>query len=421
MTKGTGCDDCNPPVPHYDTKVLSSNEKVVSMAFGPVAGGRSALYYVTKGKNGDRRKTAGLYRTAFTGAANRSPIASINADLTYGFSPLLVEFDGTTSLDPDGDDLTYEWDFGAGSDTNTVSTTPKASFEYAEAGTYVATLTVKDGNGGTDTMTIRIEVDNTPPFPVITSPSEGTQFSVGDVFVLEGSAFDREDGNLDDSALVWEVRQHHNKHWHPFLDPTSGNRIALDGAPEPEDFDAATTSYLEILLTATDSTGLSTTISTKILPKMIELEFDTRPRGLKLIAYGDTISTPATMLTWDNHSFEVEAPAATVECGEPFSFVSWSDGGERIHNYVATSGKRNKEDKLTLVALFKSDLAIGGTPSMGHSELQDQFSSKQSQNVEEDGEASSSSSSSSFSGAPHRMFRTVLFLFAAAAQILVAF
>lgn len=427
MTKGSnGCDECNPPVPHYDTKVLSSNEKAVSMAFGPpVADGRSALYYVTRGKDGDRRNTAGLYRVAFTGTANRSPTANIDADVTYGFSPLLVNFDGTTSLDPDGDKLTFEWDFGTSSDTNFISTTSKASFQYTEAGTYMASLTVKDGNGGTDTVTIRIEVDNTPPLPVITSPSEGTLFSVGDVFVLEGSAADREDGDLDDSMLTWEVRQHHNNHWHPFLDPTSGNRIVLDGAPEPEDFDAATTSYLEILLTATDSTGLSTTASMKVMPKIVEFEFDTSPRGLKLIAYGDTISTPATILTWDNHSFEVEAPATIVECGEPFSFVSWSDGGERIHSFVASSRSRNNEDagKPKLVALFQSDLIVGGTPSMDHYALQDQFSGKQSQNnaEEEEGEASSSSNSSISSAAPRRMFRPVLFLFATAAQILVAF
>lgn len=421
MSKGSnGCDECNPPVPHYDTNVLSSNEKTVSMTFGPVANGRSALYYVTRGKDGDRRNTAGLYRIAFTGTANRSPTARIDADVTYGFSPLLVNFDGTSSLDPDGDKLTYEWDFGSGSDTNIVSTTSKVSFQYTEAGTYMASLTVKDGNGGKDTVTIRIEVDNTPPFPVIASPSEGTLFSVGDVFILEGSATDREDGDLDDSTLVWEVRQHHNNHWHPFLDPTSGNRIVLDGAPEPEDFDAATTSYLEILLTATDSTGLSTTVSTKIMPKMIELEFDTSPRGLKLIAYGDTISTPATILTWDNHSFEVEAPAAIVECGEPFSFVSWSNGGERIHSYVASSRSRNNEDKPKLVALFQSDLTVGGTPSLG--QLQDQVSSKQSQSVEEDSEASSSTSSirSSSPAATRRMFHPILFLFALGAQDLVA-
>ena len=317
--------------------------------------------------------------------------------------------------------MTFEWNFGTGSDTNIVSTTSKASFQYTEAGTYMASLTVKDGNGGTDTVTIRIEVDNTPPFPVITSPSEGTLFSVGDVFVLEGSAADREDGDLDDSMLTWEVRQHHKNHWHPFLDPTSGNRIVLDGAPEPEDFDAATTSYLEILLTATDSTGLSTTASMKIMPKIVELEFDTSPRGLKLIAYGDTISTPATILTWDNHSFEVEAPATIVECGEPFSFVSWSDGGERIHSFVASLRSRNNKDagKPKLVALFQSDLIVGGTPSKNHYELQDQFSTKQSQNnaAEEEGDEASSSS---FSAAPRRMFRPVLFLFTAA-KILVAF
>jgi len=414
MTKGkTRCDECNPPVPHYDTKILSSNEKIVSMTFGLVADGRrSALYYVTRGKDGDRRNTAGLYRIAFTGTANRSPTARIVADGTYGFSPLIVDFDGSSSSDPDGDELTYEWDFD--SDMKIDSTSSKASFQYIEAGTYFASLTVKDGRGGIDTTTIRIEVDNTPPIPVIVSPSEGTFFSVGEKFVLEGSAFDGEDGDLDDSTLVWEVRQHHNNHWHPFLDPTLGNQIALDGAPEPEDFDAATTSYLEILLTATDSTGLSTTISTKVMPKTIELEFDTIPRGLQLTAYGDTVRTPATILTWDNHAFEVEAPETLVECGEPFSFVSWSNGKERIHNYVASSGSRGSDNRSRLIAMFQSELVVGGTPSLPVGQFpNDQLSSKQSHDDLGGDEATSSS-------ALDLLFRPRAFLIAAVASAAVA-
>ena len=401
MTKGkNGCDECNPPVPHYDTKILSSNEKIVSMTFGQVADGRSALYYVTRGKKGDRRNTAGLYRIAFTGKSNRSPTARIVADATYGFSPLMVNFDGTLSDDPDGDTLTYEWDFN--SDTEIDSTASKAWFQYNEAGTYSASLTVKDGSGGTDTTTIRIEVDSIPPTPVIVSPSEGMFFSVGDKFILEGSAFDAEDGLLDESALVWEVRQHHKNHWHPFLDPTPGNRIALDGAPEPEDFDAATTSYLEVLLTATDSTGLFTTVSAKIMPKMVELEFDTVPRGLKLTAYGDTVRTPATIVTWDNHAFEVEAPATTVEDGESFPFISWSNGGERIHYYVASSsGSRDSEKKSRLTAVFQR--SEGQFPS-------DQFSSKQSHDKGVKDETTSSP-------APDLLFDTRAFFIAAAASI----
>ena len=49
-----------------------------------------------------------------------------------------------TGTDPDGDTLTYAWDFG---DT-TSSTTQNPSKTYTAAGTYTAKVTVSDGKGG---------------------------------------------------------------------------------------------------------------------------------------------------------------------------------------------------------------------------------------------------------------------------------
>ena len=61
-------------------------------------------------------------------------------------------FKGMTSSDPDGDPLTYSWDFG---DTTDAVTTANATHTYGTPGARTVTLTVNDGKGhiGTDTVT----------------------------------------------------------------------------------------------------------------------------------------------------------------------------------------------------------------------------------------------------------------------------
>ena len=337
ITKGSGCawPKCDPPVPEYEAKVLSGAQRVTSMQFGPYKGG-TALYYVTRGNDGSR-ETSGLHRLSHTGSDNRSPTAVMNTDVSFGFSPLVVTFQSKGSSDPDGDELSFMWDLDG--DGSFDSTDPSPSFTYEKSGTYTATLLVKDSKDAKDSVSVRIEVDNTPPNVVIESPPEGTLFAVGDKFTLIGSALDTEDGELPNESLTWEVRQHHNTHWHPFLDPTEGNSIDLGGAPAPEDFDASTTSYLEILLTATDSTGLTSTTTRNIMPKMSELTLISQPLGLGITAYGDTFTTPTIITTWENHNFEIEA-ANQIFC-EPFIWVGWSDGGNQIHNYMVNATSSN--------------------------------------------------------------------------------
>jgi len=75
-----------------------------------------------------------------TPPANSAPVA--DAGGPYSGSPgVAVSFDGSGSTDPNGDPLTYAWNFGDGM----TGTGPTPNHVYATAGNYEVTLVVSDG------------------------------------------------------------------------------------------------------------------------------------------------------------------------------------------------------------------------------------------------------------------------------------
>lgn len=91
---------------------------------------------------------------------NRAPDAVLVATPSSGAAPLVVGLDAATSTDPDGDALASTIDPGDGSPA---LTGPTASHTYTQPGTYVATVTVDDGRGGTSTATATVTVDQPAP------------------------------------------------------------------------------------------------------------------------------------------------------------------------------------------------------------------------------------------------------------------
>ncbi len=102
-------------------------------------------------------------------SGNMPPIAMTTATPMNGEAPLLVEFDASGSSDDDAI-ASYSWDFGDG----TTGTGINPSHTYTSANTFIATLTVVDSEGLTDTATIDITVTqissgNNPPVAMITA------------------------------------------------------------------------------------------------------------------------------------------------------------------------------------------------------------------------------------------------------------
>ncbi len=88
---------------------------------------------------------------------NAAPVANAGPDQSVAQTSgaTQVTLNGSGSTDPDGDTLTYAW---AGPFNGGTATGATPTVTFATAGSHTVTLTVSDGNGGTATDTVVINV-----------------------------------------------------------------------------------------------------------------------------------------------------------------------------------------------------------------------------------------------------------------------
>lgn len=267
-------------------------------------------------------------------SGNQAPTASFTATPSSGPAPLNVAFDGRASSDPEGGALTYSWDLdGDGTYGDSTSATPNRT--YTTSGTVTVRLRVTDPGGATGTTSRTIAVANDPPVPSIANPTALTTWKVGDTIAFSGSATDPQDGTLAASRLTWTLIQNHcpsNCHPHTvtsWVGQASGSFVAPDHEYP---------SNLELQLTATDSTGTSATISVVIEPQTVDLQIRSVPSGLQVTTGGFTAATPYTRTVILGSRNSVTTPTPQTLAGTSYTFDSWSDGGARTHDIIATAG-----------------------------------------------------------------------------------
>jgi hypothetical protein len=137
-------------------------------------------------------------------AANNPPTAEANGPYA-GTEDAVLTFSSAGSSDPDGDPLTYSWDFGDG--TAPVSTTsPTVAHTYLWGGTFTVSLVVSDGKGGSasDSATATVgEVNDV----AVADPGGPYQGVAGTAITFDASGstdFDNQDGTVaNDQALEY--------------------------------------------------------------------------------------------------------------------------------------------------------------------------------------------------------------------------
>lgn len=90
---------------------------------------------------------------------NQSPIASFTVTPASGVAPLEVSFNASNSSDSDGSIISYDWDFGDGSNDSGITTI----HTYENSGDYTVQLTIIDNDGAIDSTTKTITINNPEP------------------------------------------------------------------------------------------------------------------------------------------------------------------------------------------------------------------------------------------------------------------
>ncbi|KAG7351256.1 PKD domain containing protein [Nitzschia inconspicua] len=252
-----------------------------------------------------------------------------------------VAFDGSGSSDPKGNQLVFKWFFGDGHESSEMN----PIHVYEESGTYTVTLFVQDNLNQVQQLSKTVYVGH-PPVATILSPADGDEFYVGQVLTVEGEAFHLNGTSFEDFELIWEVRKHHDDHYHPFLDPVNGNNIKLPPGPHPEDFHAATNSYLEVILYAKDTeSGLTGKTSRLVQPILVSVGIDSFPPVLIVRVDDEPVTAYQTIVSWQEHELELVA-----EDQPPYMFVAWSDGWiNPIHSIPLNASE------LSITAVFCSE------------------------------------------------------------------
>ncbi|MGE2692880.1 PQQ-dependent sugar dehydrogenase [Mycolicibacterium pulveris] len=265
---------------------------------------------------------------------NRAPTAVLNASSTYTAEDSLeVQFSAGESTDPEGDNLSYEWNFGNGRTSTDANPTMVFTNTGADFTAYTVTLTVTDGDK-TSTATQRIVVGSTPPVVEITDVPD--KYNAGDTVSFSGIASDEQDGALPASAYKWSVVFHHADHVHPFRDNITG---PTGSVTIPRTRDQLGNTFYRIALTVTDSSGLSTTVYKDINPNLVKLTFNASDPNATFtidgIPYTGSYVEEQAVVGVER---VLNAPSPQPGSGGQLVFVGWSDGGAQSHTIVTPEG-----------------------------------------------------------------------------------
>ena len=331
----------------------------VRSSFATGIGGNSLS--LTTGIDGNlyflSRNNSALYKIVYNNTTTpfiinqpASVATAEDQDVTFSVSAL-----GSTPLG-------YQWWFnGSPVSGATLPSYTIADVTTANNGNY--TVVVSNANGMVTSNAATLTVTpNTLPVANIITPAEGTTYVAGNSISFSGAGTDAEDGTIPAASLKWNINFHHNTHKHdePATVGVNNGTFAI-----PVEGETSDNVWYRIILTVTDSKGMTGKDSVDIFPEKSTIDLVTIPSGLQLTLDGQPIETPLSVVS-------VEGVLRTIGIITPqtvddvtYDFESWSNQGEDTQTVVTPT------EDITFTARFS---IVVGTESPDNRAASDEFS-----------------------------------------------
>ena len=273
-------------------------------------------------------------------SGGETPVASFTATPESGKAPLEVSFDASASSDPNGDTLTYTWNFGNGESSTSVD--PVITFE--EIGSYLVTLTVSDGtNTSTEaTKTITVEDGNTAPVAsFIASPEAGVAPAT---ISFDASASTDADG--DSLTYFWD-----------FGDGTQDLGVTVNHLYEEEGTYEVSLTVSDGFKESTITNTITVTDGSPVASFTVSAESGVAPLSVTFDATGSTDPTGGTLTySWDLGNGET---ASTVTTSAVYAEVG------QVTITLTVTNSNGDQDQATRTITVTDDQVVGcsfGTP-----------------------------------------------------------
>jgi glucose/arabinose dehydrogenase len=203
-----------------------------------------------------------VYHVYYSADGNQPPKPGMTLDNYYSATNgLTTNFGSSTSSDPEGAALTFDWDFGDGNNASGDSVSHTFNVAGGTQQVYTVTLTVTDTGGLARTIQRNVYLNNTPPVINSTSVDGLDVYPLHQITPIDLFA---DVTDVENTALSyrWQTVLFHESHNHP--EPFDYNDTTLTFA-DPVGCDGHYY-MLQLSLRVADSTGLSTTYIKEVYP-----------------------------------------------------------------------------------------------------------------------------------------------------------